>query len=210
MRNPWLGIPYADYVDHMASPNVGQLPLLRLLLAEALAEIRPRSLLFLGACFGNGLEHLDPAVTRHVACVDLNPEYLERLRFRFPEPPFRLDTSCADVQTMEFPCATFDMIHAALLFEYLAWPPLLPRLAAALCPQGSLSLVLQLPSATIAAVTPSAFASLRQLESQFRFVDPDELIARAAEARLSLQMRRTESLPTGKAFEVLRFAPVAL
>jgi len=43
------------------------------------------------------------------------------------------------------------------------------------------------------------------LESVFHFVEPDVLVARAYDVGLGLEYRRTEPLPSAKAFEVLRF-----
>jgi hypothetical protein len=68
-----------------------------------------------------------------------------------------------------------------------------------------LSVVLQRPSAVTPAVTSSPFASLRTLEAIFNFVDPDELIAAASSLGLTVHSRRTEALPSAKAFEVLQF-----
>jgi hypothetical protein len=68
--------------------------------------------------------------------------------------------------------------------------------------------VVQLPSSSSPAVTPTGFASLESLESLFRFVEPDALALAARGARLTLRDRRTESLPSGKAFEVLRFVRI--
>jgi hypothetical protein len=46
--------------------------------------------LLLGCSTGNGLARVDPTVTRRLTGVDLNPEYLARLRDRFPDPGFEL------------------------------------------------------------------------------------------------------------------------
>ena len=98
----------------------------------------------------------------------------------------------------------FDLVHAGLVLEYVEWPLLLPRVAATLKPGGVLSVVLQLPSATSPAVTPTSFVSLHSLESLFRFVEPGMLVRAARAAGLTLGSQRTESLHAGKAFEVLR------
>ncbi len=84
-------------------------------------------------------------------------------------------------------------------------PLLLPRLALTLRPGGVLSVVLQVPSASSPAVTPSPFVTLQSLESLFHFVDPAVLVEAAQDLGLTLSSRRTEPLPAGKAFEVLRF-----
>jgi SAM-dependent methyltransferase len=205
MTNPWLVIPEADYVGHMSSPMVNQLPVLNRLLREALENVRPRSVLVLGGSTGNGLEHVDRDVTSRVTVVDVNPAYLRRLVERFPNPGFALDVRCTDVARAAFEPDAFDLVHAPLLLEYVEWPSLLTRVAATLAPRGVLSVVLQRPSSSSPAVTPTEFASLRSLESLFRFVEPDALVAAARSARLRLGDRCTESLAGGKTFEVLRF-----
>jgi len=174
--NPWLTIPAADYLGHMGSPVVDQLSVLSTILEVALDQHRPRSLLVIGCATGNGFEHIDPAVTRKVTAVDLNPEYLDHLRRRFPDPAFELTLRCQDAAGCEYADAAFDLVHAGLVLEYLDWRVLLPRLARTLRPGGVLSLVLQLPSPTVPAVTPSPFPSLCRLETLFRFVDPGKLI----------------------------------
>ena len=82
---------------------------------------------------------------------------------------------------------------------------LLPRVATALRPGGVLSVILQAPSASSPAVTPTPFTSLRKLESLFRFVEPTALVDAARGEGLNLHARHTEALPAGKSFEVLRF-----
>ncbi len=79
MRNPWLDIPEVDYVGHMSSTIVNQRPVLSRLMGDALESVRPRAMLVLGGSTGNGLDHVNPAVTTRVTVVDLNPAYLRRL-----------------------------------------------------------------------------------------------------------------------------------
>jgi SAM-dependent methyltransferase len=205
MNNPWLDIPEADYVGHMSSPAVGQRPVLSRLLGETLQSVRPHALLVLGCSTGNGLEHINPAVTSRVVVVDVNPEYLRRLRERFPNPMFTLDVRCGDLTDIELEREAYDMVHAALLFEYLEWPLLLPRVAVCLRPGAVFNVVLQVPSTSSPAVTPTPFTSLRKLESAFRFVEPTALVDAARGEGLNLTARHAEALPAGKSFEVLRF-----
>jgi SAM-dependent methyltransferase len=205
MSNPWLDIPEADYVGHMSSPAVGQRPVLGRLLGEALETVQPHVVLVLGCSTGNGLEHVNPAVTSRVVVVDVNPKYLLRLRERFPNPAFELDVRLGDVTDIELEPEAYDLVHAGLIFEYVAWPVLLPRVAVALRPGGVLSVILQAPSASSPAVTPTTFTSLRTLESLFRFVEPTALVDAARGEGINLNARHTEALPAGKSFEVLRF-----
>jgi SAM-dependent methyltransferase len=140
MSNPWLDISEADYVGHMSSPAVGQRPVLGRLLGETLETVRPNTLLVLGCSTGNGLEHVNPTSTSRVVVVDVNPGYLRRLRERFPNPMFDLDVRCGDLNDLELEREAYDMV-AALLFEYLEWPVLLPRVARALRPGAVLSVI---------------------------------------------------------------------
>lgn len=203
--NPWLNIPAGDYVGHMSHPAVGQRAVLNRLLRDALADVRPQNLLVTGCSTGNGLEHVNPAVTERVTVVDINPSYLQQLANQFSNAGFSLEIRCVDVSEAVFEPNGVDLMHAALVLEYVDWKPLLPRLASALTPGGVLSVVLQRPSSASPAVTPTQFASLRLLESQFHFVDAESLIEAAATLGLTVRLRRTEPLPSGKAFEVLRF-----
>jgi SAM-dependent methyltransferase len=208
MSNPWLAIPEVDYVGHMSSPTVNQRPLLNRLLGDALESVRPRAVLVLGCSTGNGLEHVNPNVTSRVTVVDLNPAYLRRLAERFPNPGFELDVRCVDLADVVLEREAFDLVHAGLVLEYVEWPLLLPRVATTLKSGGVLSVVLQSPSASSPPVTPTPFVSLQSLESLFRFVEPAALVEAALGERLTLSKRHTESLPAGKAFEVLRFVKV--
>jgi len=206
MTNPWLGISEADYLGHMRRPEVGQLQVLSRLLGEALASTRPADVLYLGSASGNGLEHVDAGVTSSVTCIDINASYLTRLEERFAGSAFALRVECADLNAREFESEAFDLVHAALVLEYVDWRRLVPQLAAALRAGGTLSVVLQLPSEQAPAVTPTPFTSLQRLEEMFRFVDPDELERTAAGAGLDLARRRAEPLPSGKTFAVRYFA----
>jgi SAM-dependent methyltransferase len=210
MGNPWLDIPEADYVAHMNSAAVGQRAVLSRLLGEALERVQPRVVLVLGCSTGNGLEHVDPAATSRLVGVDVNPEYLLRLRERFPNPAFELDVRSGDVMDIELEREAYDLVHAGLIFEYIEWRVLLPRIARAVRPGGVLSVVLQAPSASVPAVTPTEFTSLLKLESLFRFVEPTVLVDAARSERLNLKTRYTEALPAGKSFDVLRFTKDAV
>lgn len=205
MTNPWLDIPEADYVGHMSHPAVGQRSVLNRLMRDALEAARPRSFLVLGCSCGNGLEHVDRAVTERVTVVDINSAYLHRLADRFTDRGFALEVRCADLNDARLEPEAFDLVHAALVFEYVTWRPLIPHVARTLTRGGALSVVLQLPSTSTPPVTSTQFTSLHSLESLFHFVDPDALIGAAEEAELVLDRRRSEPLPSGKAFEVLRF-----
>jgi len=202
--NPWLDIPPDDYVGHMSDAVVAQHQALNRILRETLEDVRPASVLVLGCSTGNGFEHIDPGATSRVVGVDINPNYLQRLRERFPGPAFALELHCTDLSDHRFEPAAFDLVHAPLVFEYVDWSNVLHGAVAALRTGGALSVVVQLRSSATPAVTPTRFTSLRSLESIFCFVDPEALVTAAVGCGLRLESRRTEHLPSAKAFEVLR------
>jgi SAM-dependent methyltransferase len=142
--------------------------------------------------------------------VDINPEFLRLLRERLPNPRFHLDVQCGDLNEIALGQGAFDLVHAGLVFEYVEWPVVLPRAARALRRGGVLSVVLQAPSVSSPAVTPTPFVSLRSLEPLFRFVEPDALVEAARGDGLALQTRRREALPAGKSFDVMRFTKSAI
>lgn len=89
--NPWLAIPEADYVAHMSSAAVGQHSVLGRLLGEVLKSVHPEVVLVLGCPTGNGLEHVNPAVTSRVVAVDIN----------FVDPSALVDCARGEQLTLE-------------------------------------------------------------------------------------------------------------
>ncbi len=204
--NPWLRVSAADYEGHMAHPDVGQLGFLAERFAVALRAGAPRRVALLGCATGNGLERVDPERVELLLGVDLNPEYLAlteaRHRARFGE---RLVLRCADLGDPVVAAAAlapggFDLIQAALLFEYLEPARLLPVLAGALSPQGRLTVLLQLPVAEHSAVTATPFTGVRVLEPLLRLRHPAGFAAAAEAAGLVGVGEETLALPTGKRF----------
>ena len=86
-----------------------------------------------------------------------------RLGEGFLNPGFELDIQCADLANAVLTREAFDLVHAALVLGYVAWPLRLPRVAAALKSRGVLSGALQLPSPSFPAVTPTTFVSLQSV-----------------------------------------------
>lgn len=208
-RNPWLDVPAADYIGHMNSPEVDQISILNRLFREALERFLPADVLLLGCATGNGLDRIDPSVTRGVTVVDINPEYLARLRDQCPRPPFELTVECGDVMTREFRPDAHDLVYCGLLFEYIDWPRLIPAIGISLRDGGGFSIVLQRPSLVSPAVTPTPFASLARLEAVFRVVEPSAVVAVARAAGLELQLQRAQPLRSGKVFDVMHFEKAA-
>jgi SAM-dependent methyltransferase len=186
----------------MNSPEVDQIAALNRIFSEIYARCKPAALAVLGCATGNGFEHVDPAVTKRLVGIDINPEYLDiaRERYRHLEPIFEL--ICAPVESCDFAGGAFDLVHAGLIFEYLDPADILLKIAEWLSPAGMLSVVLQLPSEQSGAVSKTTFESVRVLGDIMRLVLPDELERMAHGAGLRLIESRTTALPRGKSFMV--------
>jgi ubiquinone/menaquinone biosynthesis C-methylase UbiE len=205
MKNPWLDIPLADYEGHMASPNVGQAQLLSDVFASALNKYEPRSVAVLGCAGGNGFDRVSTKVTQRVVGVDLNRDYVLQARTRFDHRIPLLELLVGDVQTDKFAFAPVELVFAGLLFEYVDAEAVLAKIWAMLSAGGTLLTVVQLPSTTIAEITPSQFASLGALSSVMRLVPPKLLRQLAAVHGYHETDAQTLQAAGGKEFHVQAF-----
>lgn len=202
--SPWLRIPIRDYEHHM--DRIGQSEALREIFARACMETRPRRLLVLGCSAGGDFPLIDPEVTRRCVGVDLNPEAIEEARRRGVErccDDVRL--IAADVLDVALPDAGFDLIHAALVFEYVDAARLFERIASWLDPDGTCVTVTQTPVDGVAAVSCTGHDSLHLLASTMTLRTPQQLEAIALRAGLRRCAARDVPLPGGKSFAVAKF-----
>lgn len=203
--NPWLSIPWQDYEGHMGSPSVGQLQMLSEVFVQVLREVRPRSLAVLGCATGNGFEHVDPVVTRLALGVDLNLAYLAEVCRRFGESVPGLSLVCADLARFDLAPRTLDLVHAALLLEYVEPVGLIRRAARWLRPGGTLAIVLQLPSERSGKVSATPFTSLQRLEGAMKLAEPEVVRSAASSAGLVETQATTRVLESGKSFFLARY-----
>ena len=75
MNNPWIEIPYSDYENHMK--EIGQSQVLNSLTKYCLDKYSPENFALLGCATGNGLEHINPEITKVVYAIDINQNYLK-------------------------------------------------------------------------------------------------------------------------------------
>src|SRR5450432_1441858 len=178
-RNPWLQIPADDYEAHMDA--VGQSAVLRVLFADAYAERRPRRVAVLGCTTGGDLEQVDPGVTEVVVGIDLNPDYLEIARRRSGALGSGLHLVRGDVLEAELSGGPFDLVHAALLLEYVEPAALFRRIHRWLTPDGICSVVTQEPTAGLPSVSPTEYESLQRLATCMTLRDADEIVHLASQ-----------------------------
>jgi hypothetical protein len=199
MANPWLSVSLADYEGHMNSVEVQQLGALSDLFAEALAFCRPRSVAILGIAGGNGLDHIDPSITKRGAGLDVNRCYLGTVRERYVHLP-GLELYCADLGETVLHLPPVQLVHAALVFEHAGVGQCLENTLSLVAPGGALSVVVQLPSENEEPVGPSRIPSIQNLKSRFSLVDSAWLCKTLEGRRFRLTYQTGRSLPAGKGF----------
>jgi SAM-dependent methyltransferase len=199
-QNPWLRIPASDYEGHMGPEGADQLSVLSRLFREAYVHVRPARVAVLGCATGNGLEHIAPEITRKVVGIDVNPAYLEVARRRFPALHGSLELVCSSLEDTSLKPASFELISAGLIFEYVDPGPLLRKIAAWLTPGGICAVVLQLPSEGCPEVLPTGYETLGALEDVMRLVRPQVFESLARRAGLIPTAQRTAALRYGKRF----------
>jgi SAM-dependent methyltransferase len=193
---PWLRIPADDYEAHMGA--AGQTAVLRDAFSRVYADVRPRHLAVLGCTTGSDLARIDPTLTDIAVGVDINPDYLEIGRRRLHALGPRLHLIPGDVLEVELPPVSFELVHAALLLEYVEPTPFFRRVVQWLAPAGICSMITQEPAPGVAAVSSTGYASLRSLSGRMTLRNIDEVAALAGEAGLREVSRRSIEAQGGK------------
>ena len=199
MSNPWLSVPLAEYEQHMNSAEVRQLSALSELFAEAITRCRPSSIAVLGIAGGNGLEHIDSSVTTRIVGLDLNPQYLESVKERYPHLP-GLYLRCVNLSEQRIALEPVQLVHAALIFEHAGVERCLENAIALTAQGGNLSVVIQLPAESGEAEGASRFASIEKLHAHLSMVSPKWVCESLAGRGFRLVQETTRELPAGKAF----------
>ncbi|MCL4547344.1 MAG: methyltransferase domain-containing protein [Bacteroidetes bacterium] len=204
-QNPWLNISAEDYEGHMSAPNVMQLQMLSKIFEDVLNEFSPKSIAVLGCTTGNGFEHLIGRNIEQIVGVDISPEYICVCKERYAEKLPQLQLICGDLAAINFPLLTFDLIHAALIFEYVNVDELLNKISKWLKPDGVLSVVLQLPSENSSPVSETQFQSLKLLNPLIKLIDPEEFKKMAQSYGLEEIKNDKIKLASGKSFSVTKY-----
>ena len=204
-ENPWLLIPAHEYDNHLAHPSVRQREFLDRVFAEVLNSCQPHSIALLGCATGGGLDHVDPCKVDRITAIDINSDYLEVTRSRFSRMLSQLELQQADLERCELEGGAYELIHCALVLEYVDTEIVIPKMARWLSRSGVLVMVLQLASPEIQAVIDTGCESLKRLEPIMRLHEPEDIRQVAASVGLCETDSAIERLETGKQFYVGRF-----
>lgn len=206
MTNPWLQLPLPEYEAHMSLPQVAQAALLGDIFAEMLEVYSPRSVAVLGCAGGNGFERISPEVTKRVVGIDINPAYIGACGTRFEGRIPGLELLVGDIEKDDFGFAPVELVFAALVLEFVDVATALKRIRPMLAPGGTLGTVVQLPSLSVAVVTPSPFARVQALSRVMRLVSPGGLQTLAARQGLEQTGSHRVESRASKEFQVQTFS----
>jgi SAM-dependent methyltransferase len=163
--DPWLAIPAEDYEAHMSA--VGQTAILRAAFLRVYSDRRPKRLAVLGCTTGSDFRLIDAEATELAIGVDINPAYLAVARERSAALGAKLRLVEGDILRVVLP-GDLDLVHAALLLEYVDPLSLFRRALGWLAPRGVLSIVTQEPAGELPSVSETPYASLRALAPRMR------------------------------------------
>lgn len=208
--NPWLQIPSSDYEAHMSAPDVQQLPVLNEIFRRVVDQFNPRSVCIPGSTTGNGFEHLIDRELDLILGIDINYSYLSECRAWFAEDLPNLNLLCADLNSLNFSKSSFDLVHAALVFEYIEVDKLVTNIYNWLNWGGIMSVVLQLPSEHSAPVSETPYKSLAQLSSMLKLVEVASFIESAVQKGFTEIKSDYVDLQKGKRFYVGYFKKIGV
>ena len=203
MNNQWLSIPTNEYDEHMAHQAVRQREFLDSVFEATLNQYNPTSIALLGCATGGGLQLVNARCVERLVAVDINPKFLEVTRSRFSKHIPNLQILEANIETCDLDERTFDLVHCALVLEYVDVDVVFERLAKWVSIQGVLVVVLQLASPNTSPVSDTGCGSLKLLKMKLH--NPDDIRDKARNVRLKEVSSRTEELDSGKRFYVGHF-----
>ena len=189
----------------MSSPSVGQLKVLNKIFCLQYQQYNPKSLALFGICTGNGLEHINPKVTRNVYGIDVNSEYLRYCKERFSNRGYALHLVEADVNetTVQFPPC--DLIVANLFLEYVEVNKFLEQVKIISHSSTILSVVLQLNNAQ-SFVSKTEFKSLESLSGFHHDIESNGFAEEMKRHQYEFLFKERYPVLNGKEFVRLDFS----
>lgn len=194
--NPWEEIPLSDYENHMKLESVQQLQTMNRMMKRQFALCGSGSAMILGIAGGNGLEHVVHTNLKRIYGVDINSDYLEYCKERYPQLKGILECICADLTLPEVMLPHADLLIANLLIEYIGYE-CFSRVVSRVKPE-QVSCIIQI-NVDDSFVSDSpylhAFDGLDRVHHQMQ---EDELTEAMKSIGYSLTDKSEEDLPNGK------------
>jgi len=206
LHSPWLEIPLADYERHMSAASVAQAAMLADRLRLLVETYRPKSLALLGAAGGNGLECIDPLVTRRVVAVDVNAAYLEACCARHAARFDTFETVHCDLSDGLPFADPVELVYAALVVEYLDQDIFLAYAPSLVTSDGRIAFVFQNRDERDTPVSDSGVQSLQALGAVHTSVDVKQVVDVLQSRGMVVEERRGVASAPGERFTLLVMA----
>ncbi len=208
MKNPWLKIPFNDYENHMTS--IGQLQVLNDIFKGALKKFEPELLTILGCTTGNGLEHVNPEITKTVHAVDINKSYLDITIKRFKKKIPGLQTYLVDLEKDMLNIPTADLVFVGLILEYVPPDILVPKIEKLSHAQSTVIVVIQKSMPNNPFVSKTNYNSIKELSKISREVAFELLNPCFTKNGFALVKNTSKLLKNGKEFIILNYKKEAI
>lgn len=200
-KNPWLDISISDYVNHMSSPEVGQYQLINECFRTVLNKYKPNRIFVPGCTIGNGFEHINWGSVKIVTALDINPDFLAALRDIYPLER-KLELINEDLQQFNPFGRQFDLIFAALFFEYVDLSHSLKKLREMMDKSSILVTLIQLPGKNQSKVTKTMYKSLEQLSPYMNLITKENFENELEKSGFSIISGIQKTLDNGKSFQL--------
>lgn len=196
-ENPWLKINISDYVNHMSSPEVGQYQLINECFKSVLNKYNPKRIFVPGCTIGNGFEYINWGEVESVTALDINPDFLNILGNSFPGQE-KLEIINEDIVDFDPEESKFDLIFAALIFEYVDPDPALMKIKKVMDTNSTFFSMIQLPGKS--KVTKTEYKSLEKLSPVMHLLSIDKFQSELKRNRFSIKLSEKKTLKNGKSF----------
>lgn len=196
MSNPWKEIDLNDYESHMSLDSVYQLQTLNEMMKEQFYSYGIKSIMVLGIAGGNGLDHIHKDKFEAVYGVDINQDYLEACKKRYPELEGIFHTICADLLSDSLYLPNSEMLIANLLIEYIGYE-CFQRVVKLVSPQ-YVSCIIQINTDTSFVSDSPYLHSFDRLEEVHCQLEGEELVGRMQEIGYKMELMKEKKLPNGK------------
>lgn len=163
-----------------------------------LNKYNPARIFVPGCTIGNGFEHINWKQVENVTALDINAEYLCMLRSNFQEK--KLEIINEDLLKYNPVGKKYDLIFAALVFEYIDLSKSLTGLKNMMNKSSVLVSIIQLPHRYQNKVTLTKYKSLEKLNPIMNLLNAEKFKAALNESGLHIISEKEINLETGKSF----------